>query len=228
MFDFVQEFFANGVRISRTNACQARNGVVHIVDNVLPFSSATINDILTDQSSRFSTFQNLTEKAGIATPLDATRKSRTVFAPTNEAFDDFEGLAECLCREENARYLSQFVLIHISSPAEYTSTLSQRTFVPTFSYWYLRVNSLSEGITITKNEIPLLDADIPASNGVIHAIPEVILPFKEERLERICPGITATMAPSTQPPIIIEPEATPDPDGIPPGGVIIPPENVGR
>ncbi len=200
------------------------------MDDIFPFSSATINDVLLEQSSRFSIFQNLTEKAGIANFLDIPRKSRTVFAPTDDAFESIDGLAECLCFPENSKYLSQFVLIHIASPAEYTATLSQRSLISTFSYWYLHVNSTGEEISITRDAIPLSDPNIPARNGVIHAIPEVILPFSTQELERICPNIAATMEPSTEPPsvIIIEPEATPDPDGIPPGGVIIPPENVGR
>ncbi len=216
----------NGVRISQPNACQARNGVVHIVDDVLPFSSATINDILTEQSSRFSTFQQLAEEAGIAELLDFSRKSRTVFAPTNDAFDpDF---VDCLLEDANKRYLSTFVLTHISYPAEFTATLSERKYVQTCAYRQsLIVTSTDEGVSITNDNIPLDDTDIPARNGVIHAIPEIIQPFTDIKLERICPGITATMEPTT-PPIVVEPEVTPDPDGIPPGGVVVPPESVGR
>ena len=214
----------NGVRISQPNACQARNGVVHIVDDVLPFSSATINDVLTQQSSRFSTFQQLAEEADIAELLDVPQKSRTVFAPTNDAFDpDF---VDCLLEDGNERYLSTFVLIHISYPAEFTTTLSERKYVPTFTYWSLKVTSTDEGVSITNDNILIDDTDIPARNGVIHAIPNIIQPFTDRQLEQFCPGITATMEPTT-PPIIVEPEVTPDPDGIPPGGVVVPPESVG-
>ncbi len=239
----------NGVRISQPNACQARNGVVHIIDDVLPFSSATINDVLTDQSSRFSTFQQLAEEAGIAELLDVLKKSRTVFAPTNDAFDNT--FVDCLLNGTK-KDLSTFVLIHISYPAEFTATLSERRYVPTFTYWSLKVTSTDEGVSITKGNIPLDDTDIPARNGVIHAIPEIIQPFNDRQLERICPGITATMEPATPPSVVetevspdpevtAEPEVTPDPgtptggvvvtpdpDGIPPGGVVVPPESVGR
>ena len=216
----------NGVQISQPNACQARNGVVHIVDDVLPFSSATINDILTEQSSRFSTFQQLAEEADIAELLDVSQKSRTVFAPTNDAFNpDF---VDCLLEDGNEKYLFTFVLTHISYPAEFTTTLSERSYVRTCAYRQsLIVTSTDEGVSITNNNIPLDDTDIPARNGVIHAIPEIIQPFTDRKLERICPGITATMEPTT-PPIVVEPEVTPDPDGIPPGGVVVPPESVGR
>ena len=226
---FLQQYYVNGVRISQTNACLARNGVVHVVDDVLPFSSATIDDILIDQSSRFSTFQNLAKEAGLAEALDAPMKSRTLFAPVNEAFSDAQRLVECLLEEDNRWKLNEFVLIHIAYPAEYTSTLSECDFVPSFSNLYhgLSISSSNGQVNVTKDQIPVIDADIPARNGVVHAISQFIQPFSDRKLERFCPGITApaTTAPPTTP-IVVDPEATADPDGIPPGGSIIDPESI--
>lgn len=184
--------FVNGVFISQANACQARNGIVHVVDNVVPSSSATIEDILTEQSDRFSTFKQLLDASGISEQLDVPKKSRTVFAPTNDAFDLLpSGAVECLLRPDNSRYLSKFVLIHISLPAEFTSTLSLRTHVPTFTYWYLKVTTSEGDILITQDEIPLEDPDLPATNGVIHAIPEAIVPARID-FERLCPVVTTS------------------------------------
>ncbi|XP_064405588.1 periostin-like [Halichondria panicea] len=208
----VKVFYVNGVRISQPNACQARNGVVHIVDNFLPFSSDTIKDVLTQQSSRFSIFQQLAEKADIAELLDVPQKSQTVFAPTNDAFDP--GFVDCLLKDANKGYLSTFVLLHISYPAEFTTTLSERNYVPTFIS-RLKVNLAEELVSITNANIipnriiPLDGTDLPARNGVIHAIPEIIQTFTDEQLGQICPGITAIME------LVIEPEVTPDPDSIP-------------
>ena len=186
----------NGVRISQPNACQARNGVVHIVDNFLPFSSDTIKDVLTQQSSRFSIFQQLAEKADIAELLDVPQKSQTVFAPTNDAFDP--GFVDCLLKDANKGYLSAFVLLHISYPAEFIATLSERKYVPRFTYQSLKVNLAKQVVSITNDYIPLDGTDIPARNGVIHAIPEIIK-FTDKLLQRFCPGITATMEPATPP-----------------------------
>ena len=208
----------NGVRISQTNACQARNGVVHIVNDILPFSSATINEILTDQSSRFSTFQNLAEQAGIADLLDAPKKSRTLFAPVNDAFDNAQRLIECLLEEDNRWKLCEFVSIHIASPAEFTSTLSQRSSVPIFSSLYrsLTISSSNGQVTVSRDRIPVIDSDIPARNGVVHAISQFIQPFSDRKLERFCPGVTATTAPATTAPPTTVPSIPPvvDPEAV--------------
>ena len=196
----------NGVFISEANACQARNGIVHVVDNVIPSSSATIDDILTELSDRFSTFKQLLDASGISKQLDKPGKSRTLFAPTNDAFDQLpSGAVECLLRESNSHYLSKFVLIHISLPAEFTPTLSQRKYVPTFTYWYLVVSMSDEGgVLITRDEIPIEDPDLPARNGVIHVIPEAIVPSRID-FERLCPDIATTSAPE---PMTTEPITT--------------------
>ena len=106
-------------------------------------------------------------------------KSRTVFAPTNDAFDALpEGALECLLLEENKNYLNTLVLIHIGYPADYSVTLSQRTRFYTFTYYFLVVAVEGETILITNDKIPLEEVDITASNGVIHGIPQVIVPPK--------------------------------------------------
>ena len=201
--------------------------MVHVVDDVLPFSSATINDILTDQSSRFSTFQNLAKEAGLEESLDATKKSRTLFAPVNDAFDNAQRLIECLLEEDNKWRLSEFVLIHVASPAEFTSTLSQRSSVPIFSSLYrsLTIGSSNGQVTVSKDQIPVIDSDIPARNGVVHAISQFIQPFSDRKLERFCPGVTATTAPATTAPPTTS-EVTADPDGVPPGSSIIDPKAI--
>lgn len=206
----------NGVPISRPNACQARNGVVHIIDDILRFSSLSIDDILSNQD-RFSTFRQLAEAANVAGLLDRPKKSRTVFAPVDDAFD--ADLVQCLLQEGNRKKLSKFVLVHIGFPAEYASTLSQRKSVRTVNYFRLTINNTDEGILVTREGIPIIESDIPARNGVIHAISEVIQPFSDEKLERICPDTTTTAAPTNAPatPIVIEPATD---DGVP--GVVEP------
>ncbi len=177
----------NGAEIEEFNACQARNGVVHLVSSPIPQSTITIAQTLKNDP-RFSVFLRLLNGANITMFLDAGRKSRTVLAPTDEAFEKLPAnAAECLLRPENSRSLSQLVLIHISSPAEYSSTLSQRSRLYTFNTrYYLFVRTDGDGnILVTNDGIPLEEADIAANNGVIHAIPEVIVP-PEVDFDKIC------------------------------------------
>lgn len=177
----------NGVKIDDFKACQARNGLVHLVSSPIPQSDATIAQTLRNDP-RFSSFVQLLNGANITMLLDVARKSRTVFAPTNEAFDTLPTNAvECLLRSENRRLLKKLLLGHITSPAEYSSTLSQRTRLYTFSYRrYLSVSTEEDGsIFLTDDRIPLEEMDISASNGVIHAIPQVIVPPRVD-LDEIC------------------------------------------
>ena len=159
---------------------------------MIPLSDETIADVLQSQS-RFSIFSTLLNESNVIKFLDKNRKSRTVFAPTDAAFDKFpSGAVECLLRKENRKSLKQFVLIHIVSPTEYSSTLSQRSHVQTFTsfpnYW-LVISTEGDTILVTRDQIPVEEADIPASNGVIHVLPDAILPFT---FEELCPDIIST------------------------------------
>lgn len=148
------------------------------MESVIPQPSITIADTL-QQDPRFSTFLRLLDGASITPHLDVAQgKSRTLLAPTNDAFDDLpEGAVECLLLEENSNLLSQLVLIHISSPAEYSATLSQRSRLFTFNRRYYLLVAVEEGdILLTSDEISLEESDIPANNGVIHVLPQVIVP----------------------------------------------------
>jgi uncharacterized surface protein with fasciclin (FAS1) repeats len=197
MYYFIaQNVSANGVQVSQLNACQARNGIVHVAESPIPQSDATITDTL-QQDSRFSTFLRLLDAADITPFLDvASGKSRTLLAPTNDAFDQLPaGAVECLLLEENSNFLSQLVLIHISSPAEFSSTLSQRTRLSTFNRrYYLFVEVEDGSILLTRDKIPLEEADIPANNGVIHALPQVIVPPEVDFDKLNCAVATTTDA----------------------------------
>ena len=173
------------------DACQARNGIVHVVDSVIPSSNQTIAEQL-GEDSQFSIFKDLLDASGISVFLNQS-KPRTVFAPTNEAFNQLpDGAVECLLRESNKRQLKALVLVHISYPAEYTSSLRLRKYIPTFLGPLVRVQDINGTVHITRDEIPLEEgADRPARNGVFHAIGEVIVPDCID-FESMCPDTPAT------------------------------------
>lgn len=168
------------------------------MESPLPQPTTTIADVL-QQDSRFSTFLRLLDAAEITPFLDVTEKSRTLLAPTNDAFSQLpEGAVECLLLEENSSFLSQLVLLHIGAPAEYTATLSQRTRLYTFNTrYYLIVTVDDEGaILVTREQIPLEESDIPANNGVIHALPQVIVPPEVDFDKLNCGAAETTTEPS--------------------------------
>ena len=190
------------------DACQAKNGIVHVVDSIVPASNLNIAEKL-EQDSQFSIFKDLLDTSGISVFLNRSNP-RTVFAPTNAAFEQLpNGAVECLKMENNSRALNSLLLLHIAYPAEYTSSLCLRTALSTF-LWpiYLRVQCINDTVHITRDEIPLEEgADCPARNGVVHAIDEVIVP-DSINFESICP-VTPTTPPTTAPPTTTP---TPDPD----------------
>ena len=185
----------NGVEIVQLDACQARNGIVHILQSAIPQSSLTIAERLRqDPDARFTSFLRLLDGANITELLDVSkRKSRTLLAPTNDAFGKFSvDAVECLLRPENKNYLNQLVLIHISYLAEYNSTLSQRSRLYTFNTrYYLFVNVEDGQVLLTRDRIPLEESDIPANNGVIHVLPDVIVPPEVDFDKLGCAAVVA-------------------------------------
>ena len=166
---------------------------------MIPLSDQNIVEVLNSQSDRFSIFSSLLTESELASLLEKDRKSRTLFAPTNEALNKLpSGAVECLLRDENSKSLKQFVLIHVAYPTEYSSTLSQRSHIQTFTsrpnYW-LVITADGDSISVTRDEITIQEADIPASNGVVHVLPEAIVAVD---FEKLCPGLgDRTDAPAT-------------------------------
>ena len=198
------------------DACQAKNGIVHVVDSIVPTSNLTIAEKL-GQDIEFSIFKDLLDTSDISVFLNRSNP-RTVFAPTNAAFEQLpNGAVECLKMENNSRALNSLLLLHIAYPAEYTSSLCVRTALSTF-LWpiYLRVQCINDTVHITGDEIPIEleeGADCPARNGVVHAIDEVIVPYSIN-FGSICP-VTPTILPTPVTPTIlptpVPPTTTPTP-----------------
>jgi len=189
--------FISGAELTQGNVCQARNGIVHILNSFVLFSSESISDILTRAES-FSTFKRLLDAADLTKFLNGSRNnSRTVFAPTNDAFSQLPtGAVDCLLRTENRRALNLLLLTHVTFPAEYNSTLALRTFVYTFSGIYLVVNATGGVIYLTRSRIPVQNVDQPARNGVVHTLPRVIVP-SYINFARLCPDMGTATTPTS-------------------------------
>lgn len=201
----MQETYINGAEVLRADACLAENGVVHTVKSIIPSSSESIAELLA-ADPQFSDFTRLLEATNISRYLGASRNtSRTVFAPTNDAFAKLPaGAVDCLLRPENKRHAKELVLTHITAPVEYTSTLSQRRSVKTF-YFYRRllVCVINDTIHLTRDNIPLSETDISARNGVIHSLETVLLSDCFD-YEALCPT-----TPSPTPEVTDNPEQLP-------------------
>ena len=167
-----RRLFVNGVEVTRANACFAKNGVVHEINGVIMSSSRTILQVL-DDTPDVSSFKELVSKAGLNNFL-SKKYPKTVFAPSNSAIDS--NTMTCLCRSENRNILRSFVKFHIVSGAEYNSTIRLRTNLHPLScgrwYWRRRcsIPVTIDGRDTTVGGSRIVDADIAASNGVIHTL----------------------------------------------------------
>ena len=138
-------------------------------------SSAEAGDIVEVASGdeTFSTLVQAVEAAGLADTLSDSSSSYTVFAPTNEAFNQLPaGTLDYLLQPENQEVLQQVLSYHVLPERITASEISGGS-----------VDSLNGGLAIAVtdrgvviNNASVVTPDIEASNGVIHAVNRVLLP----------------------------------------------------
>lgn len=123
----------------------------------------------------FSTLVQAVEAAGLADTLSA-EGPYTVFAPTNEAFEALPaGTLDQLLLPENQETLTQILTYHVLPQAvpaaEVVSGDVDTVAGPPLS---IMVDDATGNVSV--NEATVVQADVQASNGVIHAIDQVLLP----------------------------------------------------
>jgi len=161
----------------------ANNGIVHKIDILLiPKSIApveqTVVDIALNNPDTFSTLVDFVVKADLVTALGNTQ-GITVFAPTNDAFAALASAAPTvvanLQTEEWSTHLEDVLLNHVLPVEVRASAVTDGLTTTALNGEDLSfdvddddifVNSVSEVIV----------ADVDASNGVIHAIDNVLIP----------------------------------------------------
>jgi uncharacterized surface protein with fasciclin (FAS1) repeats len=99
----------------------------------------------------------------------------TVFAPTDAAFGDLpEGTVESLLEEENKEKLQSILTYHVVPGAVMSSDLSGEMEVETVEGSTLTIDASGDGVMV--GDASVVQADIEASNGVIHVIDGVLMP----------------------------------------------------
>jgi len=167
----------NGKRVNKADI-EADNGVIHMVTDVIyPFPTGNIAEVVTGDE-RFSTLLAAVGAAGLAETL-ATGGPFTVFAPTNDAFakvpkDALDGLLadkEALTKVL-LRHVLPGALFHKGITWETHNTAGGDTIATqVFKAGVVKVVSSVGG---KRTGARVVDADIIATNGVIHAIDTVI------------------------------------------------------
>lgn len=100
----------------------------------------------------------------------------TVFAPTNDAFDDLPtGTLDRLLNEEFRPHLTDLLLYHIVDGEVFSSDITDGIELQTLNGETIVANVDSEDIIINE-EANVVTPDLDAANGVVHVIDAVLLP----------------------------------------------------
>ncbi len=164
------------VMIDMANVTQpdilASNGVVHVIDMVLvpATNDQTVMDIISNSPAHTTL-----ETAITAAELDETLSGDgpfTVFAPSDDAFDGLpDGALDLILA--NAEQLTGLLLNHVHSGNVLSSELSDGMMIPTLNETNLTVSI--DGMTVMIDLATVTQADLTASNGVVHIIDKVLL-----------------------------------------------------
>jgi transforming growth factor-beta-induced protein len=162
--------FVNQAQVTLADVA-ADNGVVHVIDAVvLPVE--TVVDVAIDNG--FSTLVTAVVQEELVPVLINPLASLTVFAPTNEAF---QNLADQLSTDINGLLalpnLTEVLTYHVLGTEVFSTELTAGP-VNTLNGSPVTV-SLTNGVMINNANVTL--ADVLAYNGVVHVIDAVLLPI---------------------------------------------------
>ncbi len=123
------------------------------------------------------TFNTLVAAVQAADLVDALKGEGpfTVFAPTDEAFAALpEGTVESLLLPENKELLTSILLYHVVAGSVLAADVVELDSATTLNGAAIDISVSDSGVMI--NNANVVQADVAASNGVIHIIDAVLLP----------------------------------------------------
>lgn len=123
-------------------------------------------------AGQFKTLLKLATQAGLAGVLEG-KGPFTVFAPTDAAFAKVPAATLAALGRDRSK-LRVVLLYHVLQGRLTAAKLVKLRSVRTLNGQSLKVR-VAHG-TVTLNGVPVIKANIPASNGVIHAIGGVLIP----------------------------------------------------
>jgi uncharacterized surface protein with fasciclin (FAS1) repeats len=150
----------SGMEMNQNQSSQSNSQAANIVE-------------VASGNENFSTLAKAIEAAGLTDKLSDSNASLTVFAPTNEAFNQLpDGTLEYLLQPENQEVLQRVLSYHVLPERVSSNEISSG-----------EVDSLDGGLAtevtnggIVVNNANVVNPNIQASNGVIHGINRVLLP----------------------------------------------------
>jgi uncharacterized surface protein with fasciclin (FAS1) repeats len=131
-------------------------------------------------NNSFKTLVKAVKAAGLVETLSG-KGPFTVFAPTDAAFAALpKGTLEKLLRPENKAQLVKLLTYHVLPESASAAQLGNATQIKTVEGQELMIVTKPDGMTVSGAKV--LIADVPASNGIIHAIDKVLLPPEAAKL----------------------------------------------
>jgi uncharacterized surface protein with fasciclin (FAS1) repeats len=98
----------------------------------------------------------------------------TVFAPTNDAFASIQDTVDTLLKPENKDDLTSVLTYHVVPGEINAADLKDGQELETVNGETLTVSV--DGDTVKVGDATVTQADVPASNGVVHVIDTVLVP----------------------------------------------------
>lgn len=166
--------FVNHAQVTAADLT-ADNGVVHVINNVV-LPSETVVDIALDNG--FTTLVAALIQAELVPALCNPLADFTVFAPTNDAFDDLaDQIGLPLSAILGIPELPEILLYHVLGANVPSTAVTNGAIVQPLST--LNTLKLTQTISgdIFVNQAEVTSADINSSNGVVHVIDAVLLPI---------------------------------------------------
>ncbi|MGK7370501.1 MAG: fasciclin domain-containing protein, partial [Candidatus Halalkalibacterium sp. M3_1C_030] len=163
--------FVNGSAEIITTDVDVNNGVIHAIDGVLlPNEFLDIVQIAQKDYNLTSLVTALSD-AGLVSTLKGDGPF-TVFAPTNQAFEDASATIESL----TAQQLEDVLLYHAAAVEALSGDLSDGQTIETVQGENITVNIDSEGNVTLNGSVNVIDVDRQGTNGVVHVIDGVLVP----------------------------------------------------
>lgn len=136
------------------------------------------------QADDFTILAQALEAADLASALQGEGPF-TVFAPTDAAFEALpEGQLETLLKPENKAQLQAILKYHVVSGAAMASDVTGMDAAPTLEGRSVQFQVDDGAVTLMgQNTATVVQADIEASNGVVHVIDSVLLPPEQQENE---------------------------------------------
>ncbi|MCZ4407777.1 fasciclin domain-containing protein [Cryomorphaceae bacterium 1068] len=152
---------------------EADNGVVHVINAVLlPTELTTVYDIVVD-SDIHNTLEIAINTAGLDGALSGDAGNVTLFAPTDEAFDNLpDGVLDALLADPEGD-LTEVLLYHVIEGFNIAANITAGDVETLFGE---DITVTIDGENVMVNDAMVIVTDLVGINGVVHVIDAVLVP----------------------------------------------------